>query len=220
MYPGCFLLDQLGVPESARASTLDAIDKSERRKPEQTIEALEKANPGKGEKLFGEINEVKGLKNLGSVIKRLQECGEQGKQRASDWQGLLDRLGAHGCENVVKVDLSIVRGLAYYTGFVYEAFEATGQGRALAGGGRYDHLVKKLSGNCDIPASGFAIGDMTLSDCLESKNLLPPLCNIPRSFCRLWRGTASHCPDNCYPVTQSGIFNHLHAQNIRLWKTI
>lgn len=176
------LLDQLGVPESARASTLDAIDKSERRKPEQTIEALEKANPGKGEKLFGEINEVKGLKNLGSVIKRLQECGEQGKQRASDWQGLLDRLGAHGCENVVKVDLSIVRGLAYYTGFVYEAFEATGQGRALAGGGRYDHLVKKLSGNCDIPASGFAIGDMTLSDCLESKNLLPSYVISPDLF--------------------------------------
>jgi len=71
------------------------------------------------------------------------------------------------------VDLSIVRGLAYYTGFVYEAFEATGEGRALAGGGRYDHLIKKLSGNCDLPAAGFAIGDMTLSDCLAKKNLLP-----------------------------------------------
>ena len=42
--------------------------------------------------------------------------------------------------------------LAYYTGFVYEAFEAIGEGRALAGGGRYDHLVKKLSGNSDMPA--------------------------------------------------------------------
>ena len=75
--------------------------------------------------------------------------------------------------SAVKIDLSIVRGLAYYTGFVYEAFETTGEGRALAGGGRYDHLIKKLSGNIDMPAAGFAIGDMTLSDCLKSKGLLP-----------------------------------------------
>ena len=80
------------------------------------------------------------------------------------------------------MDLSIVRGLAYYTGFVYEAFEASGQGRALAGGGRYDHLIKKLSGNCDLPAAGFAIGDMTLADCLESNNLLPRYVQAPDLF--------------------------------------
>ena len=68
----------------------------------------------------------------------------------------------YGRNHYVSIDLSIVRGLAYYTGFVYEAFEASGEGRALAGGGRYDHLVKKLSGNTDMPAAGFAIGDMTL----------------------------------------------------------
>ena len=83
---------------------------------------------------------------------------------------------------MIKLDLSIVRGLAYYTGFVYEAFEATGQGRALAGGGRYDHLIQKLSGNCDLPAAGFAIGDMTLSGCLESKNLLPRYVLAPDLF--------------------------------------
>ena len=80
---------------------------------------------------------------------------------------------------VPKIDLSIVRGLAYYTGFVYEAFEASGEGRALAGGGRYDHLIKKLSGNVDLPASGFAIGDMTLSDCLEKNGLLPSYIMAP-----------------------------------------
>ena len=56
------------------------------------------------------------------------------------------------------------------------------QGRALAGGGRYDHLIKKLSGNVDMPASGFAIGDMTLSDCLQSKGLLPTYILAPDLF--------------------------------------
>jgi len=83
---------------------------------------------------------------------------------------------------MIKVDLSIVRGLAYYTGFVYEAFEASGQGRALAGGGRYDHLIEKLSGNCNMPAAGFAIGDMTLSDCLKTNNLLPSYIIAPDLF--------------------------------------
>ena len=70
----------------------------------------------------------------------------------------------------------------YYTGFVYEVFEKTGEGRALAGGGRYDHLIKKLSGNVDMPAAGFAIGDMTLSDCLESNGLLPSYVIAPDVF--------------------------------------
>ena len=95
-------------------------------------------------------------------------------------------LDAHGVMPCISIDLSIVRGLAYYTGFVYEVFEKTGEGRALAGGGRYDHLVKKLSGNADMPAAGFAIGDMTLADCLKSNGLLPayvtagPVCDRGR----------------------------------------
>ena len=55
---------------------------------------------------------------------------------------MMDLLEAHGALPYVIIDLSIVRGLAYYTGFVYEAFEASGEGRALAGGGRYDHLLR------------------------------------------------------------------------------
>ena len=91
-------------------------------------------------------------------------------------------LDAHGVTPCIQIDLSIVRGLAYYTGFVYEVFEKTGEGRALAGGGRYDHLVKKLSGNVDMPAAGFAIGDMTLADCLESNGLLPSYVTAPDVF--------------------------------------
>ena len=75
--------------------------------------------------------------------------------------------------------MGIVRGLAYYTGFVFEAFEASGEGRALAGGGRYDALVKKLGGP-EMPAVGFAMGDVTLADLLESKGLLPKASQSPQ----------------------------------------
>ncbi|MEK9773389.1 MAG: histidine--tRNA ligase [Opitutae bacterium] len=176
------LLDQLGISESVRPATLDAIDKSERRKPEQTIESLESAIPNRGIELFEKIQQIKALNSLEDIGVRLEDCGKQGKERAEQWRNLMDRLSAHGCDPMIKVDLSIVRGLAYYTGFVYEAFEASGQGRALAGGGRYDHLIQKLSGNCDLPAAGFAIGDMTLSDCLKTNNLLPRYIIAPDLF--------------------------------------
>ncbi|MFW5883508.1 MAG: His/Gly/Thr/Pro-type tRNA ligase C-terminal domain-containing protein, partial [Verrucomicrobiota bacterium] len=71
---------------------------------------------------------------------------------------------------------------AYYTGFVFEAFEREGENRALAGGGRYDHLIKKVGGP-EMPAAGFAIGDVTLALCLESKNRLPPLIQKPDVYC-------------------------------------
>jgi histidyl-tRNA synthetase len=166
-------LDDLGIQEENKPSILDAIDKSERKKSVQTIEALETVVPKRGEEIFDRINELKKINDLSSLLEILRSFGEPGKKRANDWNDLMNELTAHQSAPFIRIDLSIVRGLAYYTGFVYEAFEASGEGRALAGGGRYDHLIKKLSGNVDLPASGFAIGDMTLSDCLSSKGLLP-----------------------------------------------
>ena len=168
-----FLLDELGVPKVVRPVVLNAIDKSERRKPDQTIESLEEVMPGRGDFLWKEIQEIKKIDSLEKLIERLQSCTLSADNIIEDWQSVIRLLDAHGANSYISIDLSIVRGLAYYTGFVYEAFEVSGKGRALAGGGRYDHLLKKLSGNVDMPACGFAIGDMTLSDCLDSKGLLP-----------------------------------------------
>lgn len=172
-------LDDMEVPEDKRSPVLDAIDKSARRKPVQTIETLNEAIPGRGEQLFEQIEKIKQINDLDTLLATMNSFGEKGKERAMDWTNLLDEIEAHQVSSFVKIDLSIVRGLAYYTGFVYEAFEASGEGRALAGGGRYDHLIKKLSGNVDLPASGFAIGDMTLSDCLEKNGLLPSYIMAP-----------------------------------------
>jgi histidyl-tRNA synthetase len=74
----------------------------------------------------------------------------------------------------VKVDYRVIRGLAYYTGPVFEAFDKKGEFRALAGGGRYDNLVKLISGGkVDMPALGFGMGDVVLLELLKTRNLLP-----------------------------------------------
>ena len=77
-------------------------------------------------------------------------------------------LRARGLAEFVEFDLTIVRGLAYYTGVVFEVFDRGRKSRALAGGGRYDELVGLLSdGAVRLPALGFAVGDVTLLDLLR-----------------------------------------------------
>jgi histidyl-tRNA synthetase len=84
----------------------------------------------------------------------------------------LDALDAMGLGGFVDVDLTIVRGLAYYTGTVFELFDAGRSLRALCGGGRYDELLKLLGG-ADLPAVGFAIGDVVLGELMKERGLAP-----------------------------------------------
>lgn len=83
----------------------------------------------------------------------------------------LDQMGLSG---YVDLDLTIVRGLAYYTGTVFEIFDAGRSLRAIAGGGRYDGLLNLLGG-VDLPAVGFAIGDVVLGELLKDRGLAPPV---------------------------------------------
>jgi len=84
----------------------------------------------------------------------------------------LEHLGALGVGDWVVLDLSIVRGLAYYTGIVFELFDAKGELRAICGGGRYDTLLKSLGG-VDLPALGFGMGDVVLGELLNDRGLFP-----------------------------------------------
>ncbi|MFL5381354.1 MAG: histidine--tRNA ligase [Longimicrobiaceae bacterium] len=82
------------------------------------------------------------------------------------------QLRAMGLGAFVRFDLSIVRGLAYYTGIVFELFDARGELRAICGGGRYDNLLKQVAG-VDLPALGFGMGDVVLRELLADRGLLP-----------------------------------------------
>jgi histidyl-tRNA synthetase len=87
---------------------------------------------------------------------------------------IIGNLTARGMGDFVKVDYHVIRGLAYYTGPVFEAFDRKGEFRAIAGGGRYNNLVKLISGGkVDLAALGFGMGDVVLLELLKARGLLP-----------------------------------------------
>ncbi len=88
--------------------------------------------------------------------------------RFAEYASHLDALGVG---EYLRLDLTIVRGLAYYTGIVFELFDAQGEFRALCGGGRYDNLLQAL-GDVDLPALGFGMGDVVLGELLKARGKL------------------------------------------------
>ncbi len=81
---------------------------------------------------------------------------------------LVDGLRGRGLVDFVAIDVGIVRGLAYYSGIVFEVFDRAGKFRAIAGGGRYDNLINLLSdGAVSLPALGFAMGDVVLGELIN-----------------------------------------------------
>ncbi len=85
---------------------------------------------------------------------------------------LFSLIDAYGLKDYAVFDIGIVRGLAYYTGIVFELFDVRGNLRAIAGGGRYDKLVG-LYGGPTTPAVGFAAGDVVLGELIKAKSLTP-----------------------------------------------
>jgi histidyl-tRNA synthetase len=131
------------VPEEKWQETLQIIDKSEREAREKTAAKL------------GPLAEP--------TFKILD-----GKGSSEKLDRLVNALGARGLAEFVQIDLGIVRGLAYYSGVVFEAFDRGGKLRALAGGGRYDNLIGQLSdGAVSLPAIGFAMGDVVLGELIS-----------------------------------------------------
>ena len=137
---------------------LQAIDKSGREPREKTAERL------------GELtNPVFALLKSGGKSEKLDK--------------LVEGVGIRGLADFVAIDVSIVRGLAYYTGIVFEVFDRAGKFRAIAGGGRYDNLIQQLSdGAVSMPALGFAMGDVVLGEVIKE---------IPRAHEAMQKAIAS-----------------------------
>jgi len=128
------------------------IDKLEREKPEESQRKLEA---------------------LGISIAKVNEFIQSGTP-TGELELILKNLEARGLGQFVKIDYQVIRGLAYYTGVVFEAFDRKGEFRAIAGGGRYDNLVKLISGGkVNLPALGFGMGDVVLLELLKTRGLLP-----------------------------------------------
>ncbi len=130
----------------------------------QAIDKLERATPEESEKK---------LSALGFSLSGVNSFIESGAP-TTELESILQNLAARGLRDFVKIDYRVIRGLAYYTGVVFEAFDRKGEFRAIAGGGRYNNLVKLISGGkVDLPALGFGMGDVVLLELLKARNLLP-----------------------------------------------
>src|SRR5437867_9447357 len=140
----------------------------------QIIDKLEREDPAQSDSK---------LKAFGFSLDAVTQFIAAGKPTA-ELDVILDNLAARGLGEFVKIDYNVIRGLAYYTGAVFEAFDKKGEFRAIAGGGRYDNLVKIISGGkVELPGLGFGMGDVVLTELLKARVRLPAL-NAPRhAFC-------------------------------------
>src|SRR5438552_3628136 len=130
----------------------------------QIIDKLEREDPAQSNSK---------LNALGFSLDAVNEFIAAGKPTA-ELDLILNNLAARGLAEFAKIDYNVIRGLAYYTGVVFEAFDKKGEFRAIAGGGRYDNLVKLISGGkIDLPGLGFGMGDVVLTELLKARGLLP-----------------------------------------------
>ncbi len=156
-----------GVTEAQLGAAFGVIDKSERVPREALEDMLQKAGFGKAETRV--VLDVAGLRGLDAVAAALAKV-KGGDEAGEPLRTAVEALTAMGLGEVVQVDLTIVRGLAYYTGIVFELFDSAKKLRAICGGGRYDDLLKALGGP-DLPALGFGMGDVVLGELLKERNV-------------------------------------------------
>jgi histidyl-tRNA synthetase len=163
-------LESLGVPADAVPGVYGVIDKLERQPAAVSAEKLASLGvPGDA------IDRIVTIADVGfdEISSRL--AGTAAAPVVQEFGDFLRFVPAllGGDESWLRLDLSIVRGLAYYTGIVFELFDRSGEFRAICGGGRYDTLLQSLGGT-DLPALGFGMGDVVLGELLRAKGLMRP----------------------------------------------
>ncbi|MDY6768677.1 MAG: histidine--tRNA ligase, partial [Candidatus Nanohaloarchaea archaeon] len=166
------ILAAYGIEE--KEAVMDVIDDREKMSEEAFLAELEDAGLSGGE--AGQVNELTGIAGLISEtlpeVRDLAPDGEEAEEAVDRLEELATALESYDVAGEVKLDLSIVRGLAYYTGLVFEVFDTEGELRAVCGGGRYDQLVGLFGGE-DIPAVGFAVGDAVLEELMKREGVWP-----------------------------------------------
>jgi histidyl-tRNA synthetase len=164
------LLRAAGVTDAQLAATYAVIDKIERTPMAQSRQRL--VDAGLTSELAADVTTlVTEARSLDALRTRFA-AHEDVTEHLARFELYFAALDALGVREYVDLDLRIVRGLAYYTGIVFELFDATGEFRAICGGGRYDNLLQALGG-VDMPALGFGMGDVVLGELLRARGLMP-----------------------------------------------
>src|ERR1041385_918826 len=155
-----------GLSEAQLPGAFEVVDK--RGRVRRDVMAAKLRETGIGKRETDAVFEIAALRGLDAVtaalalVKGGEEAGEPLRQAVG-------ALEAMGLGDFVAVDLTIVRGLAYYTGIVFELFDTGKTLRAVCGGGRYDGLLKALGG-VDLPTLGFGMGDVVLGELLKERH--------------------------------------------------
>lgn len=162
------VLGSLGIEGETFAQTCVTVDKMNKL-PAHVIEA-QLGDLGLSSDAISTIRSVLAITDLASLESALASNSEA----VVELQSLFALCDSYGISDWVSFDASVVRGLAYYTGPVFEAHDRAGILRAICGGGRYDKLIGSLGGK-DLPATGFGFGDMVIMELLADKGLIPEL---------------------------------------------
>jgi histidyl-tRNA synthetase len=164
------LLSATGVAEARMGAAFAVVDKVERMPADRAAASLEAdvGLDGTGVRGVLELLETRGLDDLRTRFGDRDDVGPELERLGA----YVDALTAMGLGDFVQLDLRIVRGLAYYTGIVFELFDRKGELRAICGGGRYDRLLELVGGE-PLPAVGFGMGDVVLGELLADRGLVP-----------------------------------------------
>ena len=158
------LLESLGIPPSHHAGTFLALDKRGKLPDDKIRDLL--AAEGMDESAIGRVWDLLGVQSLEDAAALVGSDSPALK----DIHDLLELLDVYGVREQVRFDIAVVRGLAYYTGIVFEGFDARGELRAIFGGGRYNNLLGDL-GSRPIPGVGLGFGDVVIAELLAEKGL-------------------------------------------------
>lgn len=162
------LLKAIGIAPSELEPLYAVLDKRSK-VPDEAFEEMlagQVADEGKRDKII-ELMGVESIDEIGRCVKLSETAGKS----VDGLRWLFELLGTMGAAEFCRFDIGIVRGLAYYTGIVFEIYDKASELRAIGGGGRYDDLLKQFGGP-NIPATGFGIGDCVLGILLEEKGLV------------------------------------------------
>ena len=161
------LLEEIGIGATRQTLAFHALDKLGRSEYPARRRAL--LEDGASEEALARLEALPAIRSRADL-----EAGYPGAAGAGvPLFRTMDALEAMGLGEFLDFDLTIVRGLAYYTGTVFELFDAQRALRAICGGGRYDDLLERVGG-VNLPALGFGMGDVVLGELLKERGLLPP----------------------------------------------
>lgn len=169
------IVEAAGVPPHLFTQVCIIVDKMDKLPREEIVKYL--AELKLSESVVDVITSSLAAKSLGEVRAACTAAGAGATATAAvdELQSFFDLVEQYGFGSWVSFDASVVRGLAYYTGVVFEAFDRKGKFRAICGGGRYDELLTLFGSPQQIPCCGFGFGDCVIVELLADKKLLPKL---------------------------------------------